>query len=530
MKIKVLLLICLLLLNSQVNAAITYIDFTNGTDGAGGTVHDGLAEPADPGGSVYTMIDGTTTSTDTTHAVLAKDAFDNDTDDNYNGDFLYNVTRSLGVIITDYDADDTDDGSVLIHPEIVGQDAGDTFYILRSIKNIIRYTETDVRTAGDIAYLRANQTWQPGADDVDFDENGTADSYISVIGAGKVGDGDIDPWVDDNATLPIVDWQSGEFQFKFSSDTYWWLERLDIKNSADTSGQLHILGLSYGIYVKDCVIQDAEGNTGVYVAAGNSITFDGVSVDDCGTYGIQNAGGIVTVKSCTFNGGVGVSTNYGIGSTSGTVYVSDSTFGVTAAHDNADMLVNGTIVYCRNNTWTTPSTITKEGVIYSEDDDATFESHITTTLSGTITRGTASPRSGGADSFAILAPSSTCGANNPLTIGHPLSGGFRVWVATNAASTITIYARVDSAWDAALTAGECYITATYLNDATGNVATRATLTSTETITNDTNWTALTVTIPGSNPKRDGWVYIWFYLEEYEDATEKVDVDIKPVIS
>ena len=53
---KKCILLMVLLMCSIAYPSITYIDYTNGTDGGGGTVHDGLAEPADPGGSVYTMI------------------------------------------------------------------------------------------------------------------------------------------------------------------------------------------------------------------------------------------------------------------------------------------------------------------------------------------------------------------------------------------------------------------------------------------------------------------------------------------
>ena len=69
-----------------------YIDLTNGTDGGGGTLHDGLME--DNSGSNYAAI----ASTDNTHTYIAQGALDNDADDNYNGDYIYNVTRSLDLL------------------------------------------------------------------------------------------------------------------------------------------------------------------------------------------------------------------------------------------------------------------------------------------------------------------------------------------------------------------------------------------------------------------------------------------------
>ena len=115
-------------------------------------------------------------------------------------------------------------------------------------------------------------------------------------------------------------------------------------------------------------------------------------------------------------------------------------------------------------------------------------------------------------------------------MGDRLSGSFKIWIATNAASTVSVYVKVGAAWGGALTAAQCYIKASYLDDATGTVATRTELQSTETITNDANWTELSITIPASNPKRDGWVYVWFYLAHREDAADVVWVDIKPVVS
>jgi len=512
------------------DAANYYIDYANGTDSPGGTVHDGLAEPDDPGGSEYTAVDGSTTSTDSTHCCLALGGFDNDTDDNYNGDYLYNVTRSAGVIITDYDADDNDDASVLIHPEIVGQVAGDTFYILRAAKTITKFTTTEVRTAGDVLYLRANITWTQGTEAVDIicDEDGTLDSYIKIIGCGKVGDGDIDSWVDDNATLPIVDFEDAAFQIKFTSEHYWYLERIDFKQSADTTGALSASVSEY-LYLKDCVFRDsnAASSEGV-TTSGSFVTLDGCSFVDCDGIGLYILSGSVFVKSCTFNGGADVSTDYGI-SVYGTVYVEDTTFGATTTLDTADIQVGeGSFCYSRNNQWNTGITVGRGGTFYSEDDNQTFESHITTKYEGTITRGTTSPRIGGADSFAIMASNANCGLNSPLILGDILSGFAKVWLTKDVQVDISIYARVDSAWDSALIAAECYTKFSYLSNAAAGNATRTEVNSTEQIANDTTWTALTS--GNFTPLQTGWVYVWFYLKEYEDATEKVDVDIKPVIS
>ena len=107
-----------------------------------------------------------------------------------------------------------------------------------------------------------------------------------------------------------------------------------------------------------------------------------------------------------------------------------------------------------------------------------------------------------------------------------------MWLEADAASTISVYARVGTVWDTPLTASECYIVASYQDDnaAVGN---RTTVQSTETLSNVADWTtgvkALTVTIPASHPDSASWVYIWFHVAEY-DADEEVWVDIKPVMN
>lgn len=511
------------------DAANYYIDYANGTDSPGGTVHDGLAEPADPGGAVYTAIDGSTTATDGTHCCLAVGDFDNDTDDNYNGDYLYNITRSAGVIITDYDADDGDDASVLIHPNIAGQVAGDTFYILRAAKTITKLTTTEVRTVGDILYLRANTTWTQGTEAVDiiFDEDGTDDDYIKIIGCGKVGDGDSDPWVDDNATLPIIDFEDAAYQFKLDGDNFWYFERLDIRRSNDSNGSMYLNGV-YGIYLKTCTFRDATSGVGFYTNVATA-TFDTCTFIDNTTNSLKiSYSGRILVKSCTFNAGAG-GTNIGIAASGPLVFVIDSTFGATTAHATEDIaIIKVGNVYTRNCTWNTTPTVTNRGILYSEDDNSTFESQKVTTDSGIITRdtGAGNLHSGGANSSAKMAPSSTCGPNNPLTLGgNPLSRDFKIWLSA-AQHTVTVYAnRVDSDWATEPVAANFYIQASYLSNGASAARTLSTA-STQDIADSDTWTGFTTTFTMA---REGWAYIRVSLEKYESG-KFVYVDIKPVIS
>jgi hypothetical protein len=66
---------------------------------------------------------------------------------------------------------------------------------------IAKYTSVTVRTAGDIAKVRANTTQVIGAN-VIFDEDGTTDALISIIGCDSVVN---DPWGDASDVRPIFD-------------------------------------------------------------------------------------------------------------------------------------------------------------------------------------------------------------------------------------------------------------------------------------------------------------------------------------
>lgn len=509
------------------DAANYYIDYANGTDSPGGTVHDGLAEPADPGGAVYTMVDGTTTATDGTHAVLAINDFDNDTDDNYNGDYLYNITRSTGVIITDYDADDGDDGSVLVHPNIAGQVAGDTFYILRAAKTITKLTTTEVRTAGDVLYLRANITWDQGTEAVDiiFDEDGNQDDYIKIIGCDSVTN---DPWVDADDTLPIVDFEDAAYQMSLGGDNYWYFERIDFTQSNDATGAV-IVSASRSAYFKTCTYRNGTANTreGVTINNGGEATFDSCTFQDTNGTSLDVSGSAYC-KSCKFDAGVVDGATFAIYAQAGVVYCEDCDFDDNA-FGTATFRISGGNIYLRNCSWqATKLSINTAGVgkLYSEDDDETFEAHNTQNPAGTITRDTGTVRGGGADSSAKMEPSSTCGVNNPLILGEPIRGFAQVWVVKDVQIDVTVYAAVGSAWDSALTAAECYAKFSYLDHAVNAIRTE--VDSTEQITNDTVFTALTS--GAFTPLQTGFVYIWLYLEEYEDATEHIFVDVKPVVA
>jgi hypothetical protein len=116
-------------------------------------------------------------------------------------------------------------------------------------KTTNKYTTTTVRTAGDIAYVRANKTETCTADIV-TDENGTSSAYNYIIGCDATVN---DPWNDDSDVKPTIDFNDGAYQINLTSDAYWWLERLNIIQSADTNGNVY-LSSAYQVYIKSCNI------------------------------------------------------------------------------------------------------------------------------------------------------------------------------------------------------------------------------------------------------------------------------------
>jgi len=494
-----------------------YIDYDNGAD-----TNDGLKRANDAAEA----------GTDATHIYVTKDTLDDDdSDDYFNNAYVYNVTRSAGAQVSDYDYDNGSGMSVLTTGNIANQTSGDTFYIIMPYKTITKYTTTEARTKGDRAFLRANITWDQGteATNINCDENGDEDDYISIIGCDSTTN---DPWGDADDTLPIVDFEDTAYYWYQTDDLYWWVERIDFRQSAGEDGTVYCRE-SNGSYYKNCVIRDAHdsGQEAIYLYASTDITIDGCTFIDNYNAAIYAAYAGATIKNCTSNGGTDVSTNYGIVCNSSVLYISDSSFGVTTAYDNGlFVLYRASRIYMRNVDHAGTILFDDQGsVVYSEDDDATFEAQLNTHRHGTITRDTTDARSGGSDSYATMAPGSACGVVQPLILGHPMRGFAQVWVEAGS-YTVTVYVRDNDNWatQPGNSGGEgtFFIRTSELDNA-GN-ATRVERDSAQdtTYVDSDNWVAFTTSI---SPAREGWVYIWAYLGAYESG-KTIDVDILPTVT
>ena len=369
-----------------------------------------------------------------------------------------------------------------------------------------KYTTTTVRTAGDIAKVRANTIEIP-AGNIVFDEDGTtAGGYIEIRGA-SVAD---DPWGDASDVKPIIDFNSTTNSLSLNGDDYWLLYRLDVKNSAASGGMIKVQYNS-----GECVLDTLDISGASHASSAFGVQIEGQARIINSNFSGNNHRHIYStrytiVRNCVFNGGV-ATTDYGILTAGGYLVVSNSTFGSTTAHDTASIsATQGSVVVAYNNLFSDATEFIANGnsLIYSEDHDQVLGAHKMVTGSGTVSRDSAIQLDG-YDSI-LMTPSSSCSSILPLTISsREYIRDYQIWVPA-ALTTITITARETAAWAADPTNAQFYFEASYISTASGS-PTRSTVVSTETLSGVTE-VDFTLTF---TPAREGFVYIAAYLKNYE---------------
>lgn len=486
-----------------------YVDYTNGIDTALGEKQGNFT--ADAGTNTTTIVDS---------ELDGKTITDNAAS---SGDWVWNVTRGEGSYVDSWD-DGTD--TITLTGSITGQTTGDTYYIISAWKTIAKATETTSLAAGDRVFLRDGISWLQGtlADDVNFDDNGSVDKWISLIGCD---DGDYDEWGNGGSTKAKIDFEDASYQAIPDTD-YWRVENIEWTQSGDS----YTWVLNGHFYVKNCDFTDNPiASAGHVYHQSNDVivTFDQCTFEDGGNdYLILAYGRDLILKECTFTAGTGSGTDYGIrGSLYCSIWMCDCTFSGSFTNEDIWIADNG-YIYARNTTWSGSGIrLSDNGILYSEDDNGTFEAQKKETVQGTIERMTATPFSGGADSYVRMTPdSSNCGRVKMLRLGGVLRGFARVWVASGSEKTITIKAR-GSDWSTEPgNSGDeetFYIEAAYLDS--GSDSGRTYIKSAQDLSG-TSEVSFTVTF---TPQKTGWVYLWAYLGTYE-ANEYVEVDIKPVVT
>jgi hypothetical protein len=503
--------------------ATYYVDYTNGSN-----THDGLGEGV---GSPITS----ETGTDATHIYVTKDVLDKTSDDDYNGDYLYNVTRSAGAIISDYDYDNGGGYSVITHGNIASQTDSDTFYILRSFKTIEQFTE-NARSAGDACKVRGGQTHTQNASDIGFTSDGSIVNQITLKGCYTAGD---DPWGDGATTRPIIDFANTNYQMLLYNDRFWTIEAFDFKRTYDPGG-ITVSASGHAI-IKDCRFYDIgnSANDGG-IDFGNSMhcKVEDCVFDNCFGFGISVSTSEVMITGCTFDGdgdaaigAAALSMDYGLKMFSGMAYVKDCVFGgdTNGDHDTADIyMYTSSYVYGRNNKLDSATQISwaytlESGHVSIEDDEQTHKAYKRHYFNGTVEYSTAVERSGsGGSSWSILGtPTAQCDTGRPLYLIGGWLRGFPIYL-DGTEQTIVFYAYCDStggSWTPS--AADFYFQIDHYESS----GVRALDVSSDSFAAEDTWETWTITL---TPGAAGFAYVSAVLEEYV-AGAKIYIDPVPTI-
>lgn len=396
-----------------------------------------------------------------------------------------------------------------------GNDASDGLTTGNAWLTIGKYTTTTVRTAGDIAYVRANTSQTIGAI-TNCDEDGTFNSPISIIGCDSVTN---DPWGDASDVKPIIDFNNGSYYLNITQDDYWHLERLEFYNSAYSNGAL-VINIAKGIKIVSC---DINTNTtqGLYLSTYVGVILESCTFDSNGTRSVMMGyGALAEFYDCTFDGGSGTTTGIYVNQRFCLVYLYNCSFGQSSAHTNYDIDVESSIVYGQNCIFQKAAIeidAAMGGFAFFEDWQQTKGSHYSISRYATIIDDSAIQ----IDSLDSIKISPTANAN-ALQWGSHQYGTYKLWL-TAGSYTISIKARETAAWANDPDSEAFFFRASYLNHAAN--ATRTFADSSQALSGTSE---ITFTMAVS-PAQDGWVYVTPYLLAYESG-KSVNISIKPSVS
>jgi len=494
-----------------------YVDFVDGSDAS---PHTGLKY------GNYTADSGTDTTT------LVDTEPPRTTDDDWNGAWIWNVTRGAGAKITDsvYSS-----GWTFTHGSIAGQTSGDTYYIIDAWATFEKFAESTL-SPGDTAYVRANKTQTYArSQNINFTSDGSQSSPIQIIGCDSVTN---DPWGDGSDVKPILDFNSLGYGLYPIADDNWHMENIQIQNNTWT--YIQRFDSCKGWSLKDVYYTD--GTNGVYSASpGYFIRFEDCKFDELVNTCAWPRTCVMYFKNCDFDGhstpGDG---DFGVRLQDGGAAILDGcTLGQTTAFSSqADCLSisnGGGFIYARNTIIGSypyaANFASPLAMVFLEDHNGTKGDNRRYGWSGAVTSDTTVVRSGGGNTSAKLqnwATQSRPGVREPLTLSgfypeYNHESPFKIWCPASS-TTITVYMRAISAWTGYPTASELYLEASYLSSGSGGA--RTTVASNDVLSDATTWVAFDVTF---TPSQAGWVYLDVVLKKYE-ASNGVYIDVKPVVS
>jgi hypothetical protein len=394
-----------------------------------------------------------------------------------------------------------------------GLDTNDGLSITTAWKTLEKYTTVTVRTAGDIAKVRANRTQTKTDANLNFDEDGTGADYIHLKGCSITDD----PWGDQSDVRPILNFNNAVYYLDLDADDFWHLYRLEIKNSS-SSQVVRIATNIRRTYLENLIIQIGNGyraltGSGVYQAV-----IKDCEIKDSLTELMRFDGSFIQFINTTFNARTGGQECMAQLQTSTLEFI-DCSMGQTVPFTYLFEQTGNSRVFMRNTKYVGGATsyfhreYEKEDVswFYLEDRDQTYGAGYIDFPMGTIEKDT-TVKTGNASFSAKISPNSYCSLNRPLILEDSLINfPFQVKLSASVQKTLTIKLQANT-WTTFPTADELYIEASYYDSASD--AGRSTIKSTAVISTADTWTDFSVTL---TPQRDGIVYINCYLCKYESG-------------
>lgn len=396
-----------------------------------------------------------------------------------------------------------------------------------------QYTSKTVRTAGDIAYIRAGGTYTlTTGTHINFDEDGYLGSPISIIGCDSVIN---DPWGDASDTKPTIDlnFSSGEAIY-LSGDNSWLFDNLRMINANNPYGILRIYN-SLGIVVTNCHFEDYNnyGGYGGIGASGSSAIIENCSFKDMYSTGayLRIGSGKYIIRGCTTEAGDNNNyAQYGIRSDGdSTILVEDSTFSdvyrvVYGGSSNRIFLRNcdvypygsypGLYGLTESSAFVSIEDCFNEGSPVA--DGTYFYPYSWVKENSTI-------QLDSLNSIELYYEDAPNFAINCLTLRPMDPYDFALWC-PDGSTTISLKAREVSAWSNSLTSSEFYIEASYYDHATNK--TRSRVQSTQSL-NGTSEVTLSVTF---TQQQEGWVYLSVCQTKSSEEDKYIVVSIKPTVS
>lgn len=436
-----------------------YIDPTNGSNTS---PHDGLRHPTT---STYSMDSGSGTTT-----LVETSQLPRTTTGDWNGAYLYNVTRSTGVIITTstYSAGTW----TLTHPTITGQTSGDTYFIIDAWATLAQYTTTTARSAGDRAYVRANDT-ETLSVAITHDEDGTPGNPIEVIGCDATTN---DPWNDSSSVKPILDFNGGAYGVGFGATLGWKWTRMVVHDSHNSTGMIGGTGGGFGFWkFVDCDFEEFGGNWNNMVNLSNSqgsCEFDGCTWDEVGAnntaLGVGN--GYAICKNCTLDAGSVTQGRMAVSVVCGTGILIDCVIGGTTSFYYRDVQFGSYMgrIYARNTDFDIDPISSHFGfsdysIIKMEDSEQVLGAGKIVAPSGTVETDT-TIKTGNADFSHKMTPDTDCDTVHFLELSgnmYEIEAPFVVWGTASQEITLTVKLKELGSWATYPTASELYLEASY---------------------------------------------------------------------